>query len=481
MTGVTLATAIILAILVVILRPYYALAVYIAALLWYPNYLTVSVGTIDLTMGRIVVLVLLLRCLAQHQIRSRFIWSRLDSWIALSMVVYVGMYYATRSLYSSIENRGGFVIDTWFAYLAVRFLLTDRVGFVAVVKSIAVSLIIMAVLGVAESVTGWRPFVMLCGDSPAFMHLMTYTLRWGLNRAVGPFGHSILFGCCFAMFLPLIYYLHHQNNHWRTWSYVFSAIVLIGALSSMSSGPWVMVILVIFCLAMEKYASWIKPMLIGFGLLCILITATSNRPFYHVIFDYMDPISGGGWHRAKMIDMAIEHFDEWWLIGYGGRDPGWGENLGMAATDITNEFVLAGVEYGVLGMIVLCGTLAAAFHSISSIYKKATDKELRSLCWSLGSVLFSVVAAWMSVSFFGKMRPLFYIILGMIGSLPGLKKQFMSFDAITESRPCEYVTAIRNGEITRTAAHLKKGRLVAAGYIKRNWRRAPQTTASKST
>jgi len=422
MTGVTLTTAIIFAILAMTLRPYYALAVYMTTLLWYPNYLTVSIGTIDITAGRIVASALLLRCLAQSQIRSRFVWSRLDTWVTLSMVVYVGAYCITQPSELTLENRSGFLIDTWFAYMVARFIVTERSGLVTTIKGIAISLALLAILGVAESVSGWRPFTLLCPDSAAFIHLMTYTTRWGLNRAVGPFGHSILFGSCLAMFLPLVYYLRYQKDRWQVWAYIVSVVVFIGALSSMSSGPWVMVIAVIFCLAMEKHTAWIKPALIGFGLSCILIEVASNRPFYHVIFDYMDPVGGSGWHRAKLIDLAIEHFGEWWLIGYGGKDPGWGEHLGMGATDVTNEFLLAGVEYGILGIIVLCGALTAAFRSVLSIYKKTTDQELRSLCWSFGSVLFSVIVVWMSVGFFGQVRPLFYIILGIIGSLPNLKK-----------------------------------------------------------
>ena len=104
------------------------------------------------------------------------------------------------------------------------------------------------------------------------------------------------------------------------------------------------------------------------------------------------------------------------MFGYGGQDPGWGESLGMSKTDVTNEFVLAGVKYGVAGVVALVGVLAAAFRALIDSYKGSTDLRVKSLYWSLGCTLVSVVITWMSVSFFGQVMPLFYCILGMIGS-----------------------------------------------------------------
>ena len=67
MQGVTLTFALIASLLVITLRPHYALAVFITALLWYPSFLAVSVGTIDILVGRFVVVVLLLRCLCDAE------------------------------------------------------------------------------------------------------------------------------------------------------------------------------------------------------------------------------------------------------------------------------------------------------------------------------------------------------------------------------------------------------------------------------
>lgn len=421
MQGVTLTFALIASLLVITLRPQYALAVFIAALLWYPSFLAVSVGTIDILIGRFVVIVLLLRCLCNDAIRRKFVWCRLDTLVAFSMVVSVVTHFITQtqSMMLVIESRGGYLLDTWCAYLAARLIITDRAKLITLIKCMSVILVPLAVLGVVESITGWQPFLALRRFTPwVSLARGMPEGRFGFTRAVGPFSHAILFGGVFAMFLPLIYYLRHEKKDWHFFAYVLSGVAILGAVSSWSSGPLVATMMVIFCLAIERHKAWVKPLCIFAVLSCVLIGVASNRPFYHVIAARANLLGGAGYHRAKLIDLAIEHFDEWWMMGYGDKDPGWGPELGgMSWTDVTNEYILAGIRSGILGVIALCAILAQAFRDIASTLKKMPQPAIKSLCWAFGSLLFSVAVTWMTVSFFGQLATLFYCCLGMIGSI----------------------------------------------------------------
>ena len=383
MQGVTLTIALILSVLVIALRPKYALVAYIIGLLWYPSFLAVSIGTIDILVGRFVVAVLLLRCFFDDGIRRKFTWNRLDTLVTLSMVVYVGAYLITQvnPIAQTLEGRGGFIMDTWCAYLTTRFIVTDRKKLITIIKCIGVALVPLAILGIIESVTGWQPFAPLWRFSPWVREGARFVSegRFGFARAVGPFSHAILFGGVFAMFLPLIYYLRHEKGDWRSLTYVLLGITLLGALSSMSSGPWVMVIVVVFCLVMERHKHLVKPLFILLVFSCISIGIASNRPFYHVMASWANPLGGAGWHRAQLIDVAIMKFDEWWLIGYGDKDPGWGHYFGMGRSDITNEYILNGVRYGILGIIALCAVLAKAFRDLISTYQRLTHPAMKSL------------------------------------------------------------------------------------------------------
>jgi hypothetical protein len=184
-----------------------------------------------------------------------------------------------------------------------------------------------------------------------------------------------------------------------------------------------MLVVVVFCLVLEKYRRWTKVVLASLVVLCVLAGIGSNRPLYHVIVSYANPLGGAGWQRARLIDCAIEDFDQWWLAGYGGRDPGWGPRTGMGHTDGNNEFIAAGVNYGILGIVVLCAVLVAAFRGLVLAFRGTTDEELRSLYWALGSTLVGIIIIWQGVSFFGQMPALFYFILGIIGASFGLRER----------------------------------------------------------
>jgi hypothetical protein len=422
MQSTTLAVALIVSTLVLLLRLPYALSAYIAALVWYPDFLRISIGTIDISVGRIVVTALLLRCLCDIRIRRRFVWSRLDTWVTLSMAVYVGIYCITYPLSEVVENRAGFLMDTWLAYMAVRLVVTDKATLISFTKATSVPLAALAVLGVVECVTHWQPFLSLARFCPWQTPVGEIIVegRWGLTRAMGPFSHSIMFGICFVLFLPLIWSLRHEQGYWGKLAYPLSAAVVIGAFSSMSSGPWTMLIITIFCLAMEKYKRWVKPLLLTLVISCMLVGVISNRPFYYVLYSYLNPVGGDWWNRAKIIDCAIEDFGKWCWLGYGGQDPGWGEKTGMGHTDPTNEFIFAGVEYGMLGVVALCSVLFIAIRKLVRLHKLSNDAVLKSWIWASGTVLIATIAVFMSVSLFGQIKTLFYCILGISGSLHNL-------------------------------------------------------------
>jgi uncharacterized membrane protein YeaQ/YmgE (transglycosylase-associated protein family) len=423
MQSVTLLISIVGSVLVLVLPPAYALAAYVATLIWYPDYMRVNIGTIEISAGRIIVTVLLLRCLFDNKLRRMFVWSALDTWVSLTMAVIVGVYCITNeSFYVALENRGGLLTDTWFAYLAARFIINDKEALIRFIKTTGIILAPLAIYGIVEATTGWQPFYQLTqfrrwrpievehGD------VIVTQARWGLTRAIGPFSHPIMFGECFVMFLPLIWALRHQRNDWGKLAYPLSGMAVLGAMSSMSSGPWGMLLVVLFCLVLERYKRWTKPLLIAVIGSCIVVGIISNRPFYHVLYNYMD-FTGGSWYqRARLIDVAIEHIDEWWLAGYGSKGTGWATFPGDDITDANNEFILVGIEAGILGVIGLCAIFIMAFRLLSQASRQTEDLELKALYWSLSSTLVGVIAAWQGVNFFGQMNALFYSILGIIGS-----------------------------------------------------------------
>ena len=427
MQSVTLTIALLGSVLVLFLRPAYALAAYIGVLVWYPDYLRLTIGTIDISVGRIVVTILLLRCLCDRRICGKFIWSALDTWVTLTVGLIAGLYcVATGFSMAAIENRGGLIIDTWFAYLAARLIITDKNELIRCLKTTSLILAPLAIHGLIEATTGWQPFYQLVRFRPwrptgaGMAGELSTQARWGLTRAIGPFAHPILFGICFAMFLPLFWALRRQRSPWRRLAYGLSGLAALGALSAMSSGAWSSLLVVVFCLVLEKYKQWTKLVLVSLVGFCILAEIGSNNPLHYVLLSRLSFGRGDWWSRARLIDAAIDNFDEWCLVGYGGKDPGWGSREGGYFwgdfTDANNEFILVGMEGGVLAVVALGGVLVVAFRGLSRAAKQTKDPQLKSIYWSYGSSLVAVIAAWQGVSFFGQMNALFYTLLGTLGT-----------------------------------------------------------------
>jgi hypothetical protein len=218
-----------------------------------------------------------------------------------------------------------------------------------------------------------------------------------------------------------------------------------------------MLMVVVFCLVLEKYKRWTRAVLMWLFVLCILAQFGSNRPFYHVVLNYCNFGKGDWYQRARLIDCAIEDFDEWWLAGYGGRNPGWGEAMWEKSTDCNNEFILKGVQYGMLGVIALAATLAMAFRGLVRAFKETPDKELRSFYWAMGCALVGVIVIWQGVSFFGTPAALFYCLLGTIGSSIGLAKYVEPHGRALQIASSNLPVLMYGGEAERAPADAVRG------------------------
>ncbi len=177
MQEVTLTVALLGSLCVLFLRPAYAFASYIIVLFVYPVFLVVQIGSFDITAARIIVAVLLGRCAIDHRIRKNFRWNNVDTWVTFYMLVALLIPVVAWHLpmLRVLENRSGFLMDSYCAYLSGRFCISSRSGFISIVKCVGVVLIPLACLGILESCAGWQPFLGMEQYCP-----------WVINREVAP-------------------------------------------------------------------------------------------------------------------------------------------------------------------------------------------------------------------------------------------------------------------------------------------------------
>ena len=274
-------------------------------------------------------------------------------------------------------------------------------------------------------------------------------VRVGRFRAQGPFAHAILAGTVGAVSLPLVAGLWRLNRNFAVIGSI-SCVMMVAACAS--SGPIMSLLAAIAALWMWKHRDKMQLLrrlaVVGYIALDLVMTA----PAYYVLAR-MDIVGGStGWHRAALIEAAIEHFDEWWLAGTNFTRH-WlptGVSWSPSHTDITNHYLHLGVIGGMPLVIIFMAILVKGFSFIGQILRNRPDlpTESQFLVWALGSSLFVHATTFVSVAYFDQSFVLIYLTLGAISSLYSAAGNVeipsnLSEDEFAEWDPADEVHAAR--------------------------------------
>jgi len=152
----------------------------------------------------------------------------------------------------------------------------------------------------------------------------------------------------------------------------------------------------------------------------VALSLVMKAPIYYLIAR-IDIVGGStGWHRSRLIESALEHFDTWWFAGTDYTRNWMAE--GMISdpnhVDITNHYLRLGVVGGLPLIILFMAILLTAFAFVGRAVRSDVDMPPRDqfVLWALGCALFAHATAFISVSYFDQSFVFFYLTLGAIGS-----------------------------------------------------------------
>jgi hypothetical protein len=375
------------------------------------------VGPFHFTIFRILLLFGWIRIFVKQEIASiklNSIDKVLIAWVIISSFLYVML----RGSSEAFINRLGTSYNAIGTYFFIRALVWDFDDIVHAVKMLGIIIIPLAVLFVMEMVTGRNLFSVFGGVSEFS------EIRNGRLRCQGPFRHSILAGTFGATVMPLFVglWFHDDRNRLLAAGAFMAATIIV--IASSSSGPLLAYLMGMVGLSFWAFRSNMRAIRWGIVLLVLALHGVMKAPVWFLIARVSDFAGGGGWHRSELIDAAIRHFNEWWLIGTSYTAHWMPYQLAIAPNmaDMTNQFINEGVNGGLISLCLFIWLIVKCFKTAGNAARSESQlpNSDRFMIWSLGSGLLGHVASFFSVSYFDQIIIFWYLVIAMIAALAEL-------------------------------------------------------------
>ncbi|WP_340122720.1 O-antigen ligase family protein [Methylobacter svalbardensis] len=311
-----------------------------------------------------------------------------------------------------LVNRLGLVYNGCGIYFLLRAFCQSLDDVVGLCRITAFLLIPLSIEMLSEQMTGHNIFSVLGGVSEMS------EVRNGRIRAQGPFAHSILAGSVGAVSLPLMIGIWQQHRKTAIAGIVACCSIIV---ASASSGPIMSALFAIGALFMWYWRDQMRLIRWLAVLAYIGLDLVMKAPAYYLVARIDLTGSSASWHRAALIEAALEHLSEWWLAGtdYTRHWMDYGVGWSPEHIDITNHYLVMGVYGGLPLMLLFIAILAKGFSFVGQTLQQAYNPQppaSQFMIWALGASLFSHAATFLSVSYFDQSFVFLYLTLAAICS-----------------------------------------------------------------
>jgi hypothetical protein len=411
---------------------------------------------------RVLLLVGLLRIMAKGELRQLvttrtdrfFIW-----WVVLSIILGT----LTKPSLDMFRNRLGDAYNAIAGYFFVRSVVVEYEDVWVCVRTFAWLSLPVAALMAIEKLTHQNLLYVFGGVQRLI------EVREGHLRCQAAFRHPILAGTFGASLIPLLAALWLQKGRNRllaTASILASMLIVVAA---SSSGALMAFFVAVGSLPMWKWRGHMRLIRRGTVVAVFILALVMHAPIWYVLMRLGDVTGGTGYHRARLIDQAIAHFNEWWLCGttYTAHWAPYGEVLPDEPNmmDITNHYIMEGVKGGILKLVLFTIIIIQSFKSVGrQLRDHNLDPPTAFLVWALGASLFAHCLSFISITYFDQTILVYYWLLAVISGLDSFSMasadpsgladdsepeqtglNFPSQDAAARPRAESILVSLRNG------------------------------------
>ena len=398
----TILIVVFLAALTLFVPQKYFLIPFIIAACFIPTDQRFVIGQLDFTVLRILVVVGILRMLVYGEnvyIRLNELDKMILLWALCGALIYVIQWKDSGALI----NRSGFLFDVIGLYYLFRMHIQSWEDGKFVFNLLACSAVILLPLVIIEWSTGCNPFVVL--------GKVITNVRGQRFRCQAAFPHSIMLGLFWSTLVPVFIGLAiTEKRNVLYWIAAASSLLII--IASASSTPILVLAATLVCLCGFNYRQYAKSICTGLLLMSIALHVIMNAPVWHLLARINVIGSSTGWHRYNLINQAVQHFNEWMVIGCRNTES-WGFGLG----DVTNQFVLEGVRGGSITLFFFIMIIYKSSKTLLRLTLLDIERKESFLIWCFYSAIAGHCIAFLGVSYFGQIKMLWYIMLAMVSLL----------------------------------------------------------------
>lgn len=426
-----------------------AIVPFLILICFIPSAQRLVVAGADFTLLRIMAIAGLTRVLCRGELsRTRF--NRLDgcfvAWVGVGSIAFI----AQRGELGALVYMCGTSLDALGSYFVARVLVRDKEDLRTFVQSLSVIAIPVSFFFAIELVTQQNYFG-LFGGVPKIT-----TIRDDRLRCQGAFSHPILAGVFWAAVAGLTMGGFVSSRRSRGKRIVFaigtlSSVFIIGA--SASSTPLLGFLAALFFWSCWYIRGFLRYVFIAAPFVLIGLHMVMEAPVWHLVCRVSAVGGSTAYHRFVLIDSAIRHFDEWWLVGTSSTVH-WSEHFQMF--DLTNQYVFEGVRGGLGRLLLFCGLIYLASEAIATALKFAKEKNDKLLTWGLGVSVFVHCVCFIGVSYFGQIQYMWYMTLAIcssVGSKTSVQLKRVNGDVrdVSAKEPLPVGTTTMS-DLSRTAA-----------------------------
>lgn len=369
----------------------------------------IAIPLLNFDLLRIMVLFGWIRVLFRGE-TAVYSWNSLDRLFLGYVASNVAIFTLQRATFPDLMNRLGYAYDACGMYFLFRCLVRDWRDFEYMITGFTLISIPIAVVFIVENQTGRNAFAFF-GGVPEIT-----VVRDNRMRCQGAFAHPILAGCFWASLLPLMAAKLWSDQRSRILAIISSIsaiVVIICCASSTPIGAAINAVMAACLYPWRRYMRVIRWCILG---ILVLLHLLMKAPVWHLLARVQMVGGSTAWHRYNVIDQAVRHFNEWWLLG-ARSTVNWG------VIDITNHFILEGVRGGLLTMALLIAAIVVAFANVGRIiHAVAGNRRRTAMAWALGVSLWIHCVNFIGVSYFGQIIVIWYLLLACVASLSPLAR-----------------------------------------------------------